>query len=197
MSITAAILAVVTLLSHRAHNDTIVFANLQNASQIEASIAHTKASDQWAFYQGKKTRESELSALCELIPLTMKGAEPTGLELKQRWEKEAARYQDEQKDIKAKAEAFEATAVAKQAEALHNKEESERSHHLGNRYDLGELFVEIALVLGSISMLAKRRSFLIISILLTLGGASVAATGYFDYHPFYDETKVEAVQSKK
>jgi hypothetical protein len=197
MSITAAVLAVITLLSHRAHNDTIVLASRENASQIEANIEHTRSSDQWAFYQGKKTRESELSSLCELIALTAKGSDPVGAELKQRWEKEIARYQDEEKEIKKEAESLAAAALAKQTNALHFKEESEHTHHQGDRYDLGELFLEIALVLGSISMIAKRRIFLVVSIVLTLTGSVVATTGYLDIHPFYDDSKVASPESKK
>src|SRR5256885_8525131 len=46
MAIVAAALACVTMLSHREHTETL---RLQN----EATIHHTQASDQWAYYQAK------------------------------------------------------------------------------------------------------------------------------------------------
>jgi hypothetical protein len=200
MSITAAVLAVMTLISHRAHNATVLFANRQNASQIEASIAHTKASDQWTHYQAKRIRETELAAFCEMIPLTMKGSDAQGVELSKRWQAEIERYAAEEKTIQAQAEQYQKTAEIKQEEARFFEKESEKAHHRGDRYDMGELFVEIALVLGSISLLSRQRVFLIFSVVLTLTGACVTASGYLDVHPFYDEAseaKVEAHDSKK
>src|SRR5438309_9628107 len=50
MAIIAALLATVTLLSHRAHNATLRF-------QSEANIFQTKASDEWNYYQAKNNRD--------------------------------------------------------------------------------------------------------------------------------------------
>src|SRR5262249_57195037 len=70
MAIAAAVLAGVTMFSHRAHNETLRLLN--EASLLEAdagkvkteidtlhtkaNIAHTKASDQWGYFQAKKNR---------------------------------------------------------------------------------------------------------------------------------------------
>jgi hypothetical protein len=49
MAITAAVLAAVAMLSHRTHNATLLYQN-------EATMYHTRASDQWNYYQTKKQR---------------------------------------------------------------------------------------------------------------------------------------------
>src|SRR4051794_29694461 len=51
VAITAALLACVTLLSHRAHNETL-------ALQIESNDESAKASNKWNHYQAKKNRQN-------------------------------------------------------------------------------------------------------------------------------------------
>ena len=47
MVVIAALLAMVKVLGHRTHNDTLAF-------QIEAGVHHTQQSDQWNFFQAKR-----------------------------------------------------------------------------------------------------------------------------------------------
>src|SRR5437899_7973243 len=49
IAITAAVLASVTLLSHRAHNATLHL-------QLEANDAFSQASNEWNYFQSKKNR---------------------------------------------------------------------------------------------------------------------------------------------
>src|SRR6266446_4021540 len=62
MAITAAVLAGVALLSHRAHNDVLRLQTEANIHHTEANIHHTKASDMWSFYQAKNIRSHEFQA---------------------------------------------------------------------------------------------------------------------------------------
>jgi hypothetical protein len=55
MSIMAALLAGVTLASHRGHTETLRLAN-------ESTTFHTKANDQWSLYQAKNIRSHEYQA---------------------------------------------------------------------------------------------------------------------------------------
>ena len=50
MVVIAAILAMVKVLGHRTHNDTLAY-------RIESGVHHTQESDQWNFFQAKKMRE--------------------------------------------------------------------------------------------------------------------------------------------
>src|SRR5579872_4306553 len=66
IAIIAAVLAGVTLLSHRGHTETL-------SLQADANIHHTKASDQWNFYQAKNIRSylyQAFLAQSEFVPVT-------------------------------------------------------------------------------------------------------------------------------
>jgi Flp pilus assembly protein TadB len=76
---------------------------------------------------------------------------------------EATRYRDEQKDLDAEARKLE--------------QETEQAGKRADRYDLGEVFLEIALVVTSITLLSGRRAFWQAGIVLGVVGVVVAATG--------------------
>src|SRR5260370_12310655 len=64
MAIVAAVLACITMLSHREHTETL---RLQN----EATIHHTQATDQWGYFQAQKNREHSYdvsAAILEPLP---------------------------------------------------------------------------------------------------------------------------------
>src|SRR6516164_8456321 len=60
IAIIAAVLAAVTLLSHRAHNGTLQL-------QIQAGILQTQASDKWSEFQANNIRRHEYAAYARLI----------------------------------------------------------------------------------------------------------------------------------
>src|SRR4051794_39260309 len=69
MAIIAAVLAGVTLLSHRGHTETLRLRAEANSIQTEAArlhtlanIAHTQATDTWGMYQAKNIRSHEFQA---------------------------------------------------------------------------------------------------------------------------------------
>src|SRR5262245_20972381 len=68
MAIIVAALACVTMLSHRAHNETLRL-------QAEANNKHTQASDDWNFYQAKNIRSHEFQAFLLSDMLARKAAD--------------------------------------------------------------------------------------------------------------------------
>src|ERR1700730_13958381 len=66
MAIIAALLAPVTMLSHRAHNDTLRL-------QTEANILHTQATDQWGYYQAKNIRRHAYQSNLRILDLMPRG----------------------------------------------------------------------------------------------------------------------------
>src|SRR5438128_12040256 len=90
MAIVAAVLACVTMLSHREHTETL---RLQN----EATIHHTQASDQWAYYQAKKAREYNFETSAVILePIAMKAESSKSLLAKiEEWKSKAQRYEQE------------------------------------------------------------------------------------------------------
>ncbi|HEV3237734.1 MAG TPA: DUF4337 family protein, partial [Gemmataceae bacterium] len=63
--------------------------------------------------------------------------------------------------------------------AKEKKEQSRHVHHIGDRYDLGELSVQLALVLCSIAVLTKRSSFWFAAMAFALVGIVVTLTGVY------------------
>jgi hypothetical protein len=55
IAIVAAVLACVTMLGHRAHNDTLRLQGEALELQTKAGIKSTEAANKWAYYQGKNT----------------------------------------------------------------------------------------------------------------------------------------------
>jgi hypothetical protein len=56
MAITAAVLALATVLSHRAHNQVLQLQGEAGQLRTQATTYHTQASDQWGYFQAKKQR---------------------------------------------------------------------------------------------------------------------------------------------
>jgi Rad3-related DNA helicase len=147
MAIVAAVLAGLTMMAHRAHNQTLLL-------QTEAAAQQVAASNAWAQYQAKRLRQAQYQAYRQQLPL-MAAAPGTEDERKKaltEWDKTIAEYAAELKEIKEKAEGFEKKAE----ETLHG---SHDAHHRADRFDWSELAVQLALVLCSLAVLTKRPLF--------------------------------------
>ena len=167
MAIVAAALACVTLLSHRAHNEVL-------QDQMLAAGKITEASDQWAYYQAKKNREYMYEADAALLAVGAKdpaASDKAAGQIKE-WKEAAAKYKEETKEIEETARKLGETADA-------FRERSETAHVGGNFFDLGELGIELALILCSIAVLTKRRPFWMAGILAGVVGLVVATAGFF------------------
>jgi hypothetical protein len=150
MAVLAVLVAVVSLLGHRA--------------ATEAVLNQSKASDQWAYFQAKNIRghEDKLFAnLTAIIPVS--NAEALA-KLHEEYLAEAEKYKDEQKEIESEARKLE------QEVALEQKRT--------DRFDLAEVFLEIALVITSITLLSGRRLFWQFGLLLGTIGIVVSMTGF-------------------
>jgi hypothetical protein len=159
MVLIAAVLAAVRLLGHRAHTESLRF-------QIQTDVQHTKASDEWNLFQAKKLRQHLYESQAELLGALGKGDDGH----KKDWLDRAARYQEDGE--KAAAEARQSEEQAKEFQL-----ESEHTHHRSDRYDLGEMGVEMALVLCSVAILAKRTAFWYGGIIVGLLGVAAAVSG--------------------
>jgi hypothetical protein len=162
MAIVAAALACVTLLSHREHNATLQY-------RIGANDNFTLATNQWAYYQAKKNRQYMLEAdtqMLQLQPAKPEMAEQVAGTLAE-WKETVSRYKQETQAIEEKARGYE-------EQASEEKKESDFHHHRGSFLDLGELGIQLALVLCSIAILTKRSSFWIGGIVVGVLGLGIA-----------------------
>ena len=156
MAIVAVLLAIATLLSHRAHTEEVVLKG--------------DANDQWSFFQAKNIRAHMYEADAKLAALL-----PEGKELASEF-KEAGKVEREGapakngKPAKEGADKIQERATDRDAETLL---EGRRA----NYYDGAEHFLEVSIVLCSIALLAGNRMYWMLSFLSTVIGIAVAVWG--------------------
>ena len=150
MAILAVLVAVASLLGHRAHTEEVVL--------------QAKSSDQWAYYQAKNIRRHTDELFTDLTSVEATTDAAALARLRDKYSSEAARYKDEQKEIEDKAHEMEAEVSIERNRA--------------DRFDLAEVFLEIGLVVTSITLLSGRRFFWMLGISLGIIGTVTAATGF-------------------
>ena len=150
MAILAVCVAVVSLLGHRAHTEEIV--------------AQARASDQWSYYQAKNIRRHNYDMGVDLLSLVEFKDKAQADKVREKYQKEAERYTKEQAEIEEQAKDLE--------------KESALSQRKADRFDLGEVFLEIALVVSSLALLSRKLLFWYTGIVSALAGLGVAATGF-------------------
>lgn len=151
MAVLAVLVAVVSLLGHRAHTEEVVL--------------QAKSSDQWAYYQAKNIRRHTDELFTDLTSVEATTDAAALAKLRDKYSGEAARYKDEQKEIEDKAREMEAEVTTERSRA--------------DRFDLAEVFLEIGLVITSITLLSGRKLFWGLGLVMGALGIVVAATGFF------------------
>ena len=147
--------------------------------------ANIRASDSWAFFQAKNIRQTSLELAADQIEAFLAtpglGAEAkAGLNRRlAQYRADIIRYDDEadpaapddelrgegKKQLRARALAFEA--------------QRERASRQDSNFDLAEVLLQLALVLGSVAILAVNRWTLALSALLGVAGTLLTANGFF------------------
>ena len=150
MAVLAVLVAVVSLLGHRAHTEEVVL--------------QAKSSDQWAYYQAKNIRRHTDEFFTDLTSVQATTDSAALAKLREKYSEEVARYKDEQKEIEDKANELEAEVATERNRA--------------DRFDLAEVFLEIGLVITSITLLSGRRVFWGLGMVMGTVGIVVAATGF-------------------
>jgi hypothetical protein len=178
MAMVAAALACVTMLSHRAHNTVLLLAGEANRLQTQAGILHTQASDHWSFYQAKNIRYFQSQSNLALIQVALKDGEGArkAAAVANDWAAQIRKYEAELPTMQADAAALAERARALEETAHQRLEASETWHHRGDRLDLAELGVELALVLCSLAVLSKRTPFWYAGMAIGAVGVAIAAT---------------------
>jgi hypothetical protein len=128
-------------------------------STTEELLAQQKASDQWAFYQAKSLRRYQSEVARDLLGAVSGAA---SVQLAQKYQGSIERYQKEGDEIQEQAREFEKESHASGRRAL--------------RLHLGEVLLEIALVLASLAILTKRSAFWAAAVASSSIGAVIAST---------------------
>jgi hypothetical protein len=181
IAIIAAVLAAVTMLSHRAHVATLQLHAEATRLQAEAGIVHNQAANQWAYFQSWNIREHAYRTDLEQLDLFAPAPDSAKKReaAQQRWAKQVAKYEKGLPEMEAKARKLTEDGEMLQEASKKKLEEAEHIHHLGDRYDLAELGVELGLVLCSLAVLTKKRGFWYSGIACALVGVAVALVGVY------------------
>lgn len=145
VGIVGVVLAVVTIAAHREHTAAV--------------INRTAENDQWAYYQAKKIREH---------------TSEVGHELALALGTDAARVAPAAERLEAMAAKYKADAEEIQHKAREEHEATERAEHRALRFDLGEGFLELGLVLSSLYFLGRQRVFPLVGGVSAILGLGVA-----------------------
>ncbi len=140
-------LAVVTIASHREHTHAV--------------LRRTEANDLWGYYQAKKIREHTTEVGNQLLKALGTDAART--------EEAAAKFEAAKSKYAHDAEGIWNDAKSKE-------DETEHVERLALRYDLGEGFLELGLVLTSLFFLGRQRLFPFAGGIAAVAGAVIAAS---------------------
>lgn len=171
IALIAAILAGVSVLAHRTHNDVL---RLQN----ESAVKEVNASNGFAWYQATRVRQQAMEINRDSVMLTAPDG-PARTTLIQNWEKKITEYKSDLAERKASAE-------KDKAEAKRLADEAHFKHAQGNRFDIAHLAVELGLVLGSIAVLTKRKAFWLTGIACCLIGVAITVSA-LTMSPHHDD----------
>ena len=150
MSVLAVLVAVTTVLGHRTHTEAVLFQN--------------KATDQWNEYQAKKIRMESLSVVVDQMGLqSTVDAKTTAAKLVE-YKAHIAKWTDDLKEGSDKAKEYEVEVKRAEAKAV--------------RFDIGEALLQISVVLCSITLFTRRRSFFFGGLALGVVGLVVASSAW-------------------
>jgi len=146
MAVVAVLLATDALFGHRAHTEEL--------------LNQAKASDQWTYFQAKTVRRTMFEVGADLARTL--SAAPSTTAVVASFDANVARYDRETKAIEEQAREYE--------------RERDREARRANRYDLAEIFLEVAIVTCSIAILTKHRGIWMASAAVAAAGVVVALT---------------------
>src|SRR5882672_2023591 len=149
ISILAVLVAVVTLLGHRAHTEEL--------------SRETQAASRWTQYQAKSIRQHEAENTSDIVELVASINKEKGEALRKKYEKQLEHYMSDKEDVSEQAKELEA--------------ERDLAARRADRFDGGEALLEIGLVICSITLLAKRKIFWFAGMAIGALGIVLAVSG--------------------
>jgi hypothetical protein len=150
ISIMAVLVAAVTLMGHRTHTEEL--------------LRQSQAADKWAQSQAKSVRLHETQGFSDIVNIVSTMDKEKGEAIREKYKKEVEHYQSDKEDISKEAKDLE--------------DDRDLAGRKADRFDGGEAFLEIGLVICSITMLTKRKLFWFGGMLVGAAGIALALTGF-------------------
>jgi hypothetical protein len=150
ISILAVLVAMVMVLGHRSHT--------------EAVLMQSRAGDQWNLYEAKKIRQDSLMVVVDQMAL-QPTVDPKGTAAKlAEYKAHIAKWSEDLKEEQKTADEFENEVKLAEAKAV--------------RFDLGEALLQISVVLSSITLFTRRRTYFVGGLCLGAVGLVIAASAW-------------------
>jgi hypothetical protein len=144
-AILASVGAIVSYQGGDTQNQAMLYKN-------EAVLKKTQASDQWSFYQAKSNKGHLMELAAEMAPAK-----------REFYKTQIEKYENDKKEIKAKAEELE-------AESEKANEESEHAMHPHHKLAQSMTLIQIAISLASITVLTKKKWLFAVAGVSAVGG---------------------------
>lgn len=133
---------------------------LGHRAHTEEAVTQTRVADQWAFYQAKNIRSHLYAADARLAAL----AGASGAATAQSFQQDSVRQRQD------------ADRIAEQARDL--ERDVRRASRRAEYFNISEIFLEVAIVLCSISLLAGSRTYWAVSFISTAAGVVLLVAGW-------------------
>lgn len=150
MAILAVLVAVASLLGHRAHTEEL--------------LAQNKASDAWAEYQARSIRFHSYQQFLDQLSISDPKDSSLAAKLRAKYADGVEHYLNRRNESGATAKQFES--------------EVKRAARRANRFDLGEVCLEAALVIVSMTLLTRKRAYWVFGSALAVAGLIIAGIAF-------------------
>jgi hypothetical protein len=192
VAVVAALLAGISMLGHRKHNEVLQIQGDANRLTTEASILHTQATDKWGEYQAVNVRDHGYEFSGKLLG-EISSAKPdlapafkTSID---RARDQHGKYDKRLPELRTEAEKLGHSGADKQKESLKKMDDAHHAHEQANRLDFGHLGAEIGIVLCSLALLTKRKVFWLTGLLAAALAIGLVASAYIIQHHEHDNTE--------
>ncbi len=150
MAVLAVLVAIVTVMGHRTHT--------------EAVLLQAKASDQWNLYQAKKIRQNDTELATDLLSALAVRDPAAGQKLSDGYKSHEDKWTEDLKEEQNEAQSLEG--------------EVKLAERRADRFDLGEALLEIGLVVSSITLLTRLRTYWYLGVGFGIAGVIVACLAF-------------------
>ena len=151
IAILAVLVAMVTVLGHRAHTHAV--------------LEQTRAADQWNEYQARRIRVQQTQIANDLLSL-----QPTN---------DPAATQAKLATYKTQITKWQSELEQDMEKAREQETQVDHAEREAARFDLGEALLQIAVVLASITLLTRHQRYVITALVLGAVGILVAGSAFF------------------
>lgn len=159
---------------------TVIFAVCATLSTFKggghstrAVLSQTMASNQWAYYQSKSIKSYLYGLQKEKLELELMGlGRKAPIAIRNEYEQKIAGYDENIKRYESEKSKIEADA-----KALEKKRDDAQNHQ--QAFGVAVIFLQIAILLSSVSALLKKKPLWLISLLAGTAGLVYFANGFF------------------